>query len=105
MSKIQSPKMQFRFSNFEFSLVQILVWLIFWLVSEWLANLLTLILLPMLLAILALAMISEWIEKSNVPRRYFYLMAISVAAPVVAFVVYFVIHTLFSSGKIEYFAK
>jgi hypothetical protein len=52
------------------------------------ATLLTLIIGAIVLAVLLLALISEAIERSRVPRRYFYVMGLSVLAPLVAAILY-----------------
>jgi len=71
----------------EICLVQFIFYSIFWLTNEYLATLLTTIMVPMLLAILIISLIAEFIDKSKVPRSYFKVMAVSVVIPlIVAFV-------------------
>lgn len=81
----------FRFSLSEIFLVELIVWMALWLLNDYVATLLTLILTAIVFAILILALISEWIERSKVPRKYFAIMGLSVLAPVVAAVVYLVL--------------
>ena len=66
-------------------------WLALWLLNDYLATLLTLIIGAIVSAVLLIASIAEWIERSKVPRRYFQVMALSIAAPVVAALLYLVI--------------
>jgi hypothetical protein len=80
--------MNFRLSLLEIFLLETVVWLVMWLVNDYMATLLTLIIGAIVLAVLLLAIISEAIERSKVPRRYFYVMGLSVLAPVVAALMY-----------------
>ena len=80
--------MNFRLSNVEVFLLQVAVWLGLWLLDDYLATLLTLVLTAIVFAVLVVALVAEWIERSRVPRRYFVVMGISVAAPVVAALIY-----------------
>jgi hypothetical protein len=72
----------------EIFLLETVVWLILWLLNDYMATLLTLIIGAIVLAVLLLALISEAIERSRVPRRYFYVMGLSVLAPLVAAILY-----------------
>ena len=72
--------MNIRLSLLEIFLLEVLLWLGLWLLSDYVATLLTLILGAIVSAVLLIALMSEWIERSKVPRRYFYIMALSVLA-------------------------
>ncbi len=76
--------MNIRLSLFEIFLLEVIVWLGLWLLNDYLATLLTLIIGAIVLAVLLFALIAEAIERSKVPRRYFYVMALSILAPLVA---------------------
>jgi Ca2+/Na+ antiporter len=84
--------------NIRLSLLEILIlstaaWLGLWLLSDYLATLLTLILGAIVFSILVIALISEAIEPSKVPRRYFQIMAISLVAILAAAGIYlFIFH-------------
>ncbi|MBP6825786.1 MAG: hypothetical protein KA165_04405 [Saprospiraceae bacterium] len=93
--------MNIRLTLIEVFLLEVVVWLGLWLFNDYLATLLTLILSVIVLAILLIALISEAIERSKVPRRYFYVMAISVLAPVVAAGFYLLIF----GGKFSFLEK
>ena len=80
--------MNFRMTLPEIFLLETVVWLILWLLNDYMATLLTLIIGAIVLAVLLLALISEAIERSRVPRRYFYVMGLSVLAPLVAAILY-----------------
>jgi hypothetical protein len=80
--------MNFRLSLLEIFLLETVVWLVMWLINDYMATLLTLIIGAIVLAVLLLALISEAIERSKVPRRYFHVMGLSVLAPVVAALMY-----------------
>lgn len=76
--------MNIRLSLSEIFLLEVVVWLGLWLLNDYLATLLTLITGAIVLAVLLFALIAEAIERSKVPRRYFYVMALSILAPLVA---------------------
>lgn len=73
-----------RLSLFEIFLLETAAWLTLWLISDYVATLLTLILGAIVSAVLAIALMAEWVERSKVPRRYFQVMALSIVAIVVA---------------------
>ena len=76
--------MQIRLSLLEIFLLQTVVWLALWLISDYIASLLTIIIGAIVSAVLLFASIAEWIERSKVPRRYFQVMGLSILAPLVA---------------------
>lgn len=76
--------MNFRLSLLEILLLQTVAWLGLWLLSDYLATLLTLILGAIVSAILLIALAAEAIEPTKVPRRYFYVMALSLLAILMA---------------------
>ena len=80
--------MNFRLSLLEIFLLETVVWLVMWLLNDYMATLLTLIIGAIVLAVLLLALISEAIERSKVPRKYFFVMGLSVLAPLVAALMY-----------------
>ena len=90
--------MQFRPSVLELFLLQTAAWLGLWLFNDYVATLLTLIIVAIVLAVLVIALIAEWIERSKVPRRYFYIMAASIVAPVAAALLYVYIF----QGQLEF---
>ena len=92
----------FRLSLLEIFLLEITVWLAIWLLNDYIATLLTLILTAIVFAILVIALLSEAIERSKVPRTYFWVMGLSVLAPLTAALLYMFIfggHLSFLSGK------
>ena len=83
---------RFRLSLWEIFLLQMMVWIGLWLISEYTASLLTIILTPIVLCILIIALASEGIERSKVPRAYFGWMGLSVLAPIVSMLIYWVLN-------------
>jgi len=80
--------MSFRPSLLEIFLFEIVLWLGLWLLSDYVATLLTLTAGAIVLAILIIALLAEAVERSKVPRRYFSIMALSLLAIVVAAALY-----------------
>lgn len=93
--------MNIRLSLLEIFLLEVVVWLGLWLSNDYLATLLTLILVAIVLAVLLIALMAEAVERSKVPRRYFYVMALSVIAPIVAATLYMFIF----GGQLEFLEK
>lgn len=76
--------MKIRLSLFEIFLAQTALWLGIWLFSDYIAALLTLIIGAIVSAVLAIAVIAEAIERSNVPKTYFKLMGLALLSMAVA---------------------
>ena len=80
--------MKVRLSLLEIFLLETVVWLGLWLISDYVAALLTLILGAIVSAVLVIALISEAIERSRVPGKYFQVMAISILSMLIAAFIY-----------------
>ncbi len=80
-----------RLSVLEIFLLELVIWLVLWLINDYLAALLTVILAAIVCCVWVFSLLSEWIERSNVPRKYFWVMGVSVAAPLVAALMYWLI--------------
>jgi hypothetical protein len=93
--------MNIRLSLLEIFLLEVIVWLGLWLLNDYLATLLTLTLGAIVSAVLLIALMAEAIERSKVPRKYFHVMWLSILAPLVAAVLYWVIF----GGKFEFLEK
>lgn len=69
----------------EVLLFQVIVWLSLWVFNDYLAMLLTLSIGAMVFAVLIIALISEWIEPTKVPGRYFQVMWISLLSMIISY--------------------
>jgi hypothetical protein len=78
-------------SALEVFLLEIVVYLILWFSNDYLAVVLSLIFAGVLLVALLLALASELIERSKVPRRYFTIMVLSILAPFIVAAVFWAI--------------
>ncbi len=83
--------MQFRPSLLEIFLFEVVAWLGLWLLSDYIATLLTFIVGAIVLAILVIALLAEVVERSKVPRSYFHIMALSMLAIIAAAGLYILI--------------
>lgn len=72
----------------EVFLIQIFLYLVCWLLNDYLASMVSLIFGTMFLAILLVSLVVEVVERSRVPRWYFVFMLISVIAPLVSAGIY-----------------
>ena len=68
----------------ELALVELIVFLLLWFWNSFLAFYLTLTLTLICFTILTISGIAEWIERSKVPKFYFYAMATSTIVPWIA---------------------
>ncbi len=81
----------------EILLIEIVFYIILWLVNDYLATLLSLIFGSIFLLLLLISLIVEWIERSKVPRWYYMFMLMSTLAPIIAAIIYLSI-----SGTLEW---
>jgi len=73
----------------EVFLLQVVVYLLLWVVYSYLALILSMIIGGICALILLVALVVELVERSKVPRWYYVLMVISAAAPLLAMGLYF----------------
>jgi len=78
----------FKLSLSEIFLLQLILWTALWLINDFVAVLLTLSIGAVVLVVLLLALISEMIERSKVPRKYFYVMGLTLLAMTLSTAVY-----------------
>lgn len=83
--------MELKFRNFEWFLIQLVFYFVLWLISDYAATLVSLIFIFIFAAILIVALISEMIEPSRVPRSYYWFMLVSILAPILAGAIFLII--------------
>ena len=69
----------------EIALFQAIFYIFLWIINEYVANLITFILVPIFTAILIISIIAEKIEKSKVSRSYFLGIFLSIIIPLVIY--------------------
>lgn len=72
----------------ELLLSEMVIYILLWMINDYLATMLSLILGGIFLFILLFSLIVELIERSKVPRWYFSFLLVSVIAPVLAAAIY-----------------
>jgi hypothetical protein len=72
---------QKRTYTFEIFLIQIIIYLLLWLWNDFVATLLSLSFAAIGLFVLIISLIAEIIDRSKVPRWYFYVIILSVITP------------------------
>ncbi|MBL7797905.1 MAG: hypothetical protein JNJ90_15535 [Saprospiraceae bacterium] len=87
-----------RLSLSEIFLLELAIWLAVWLLNDYMAALLTVIVSAIVLAVLVIALLAEAIERSKVPRWYFWVMGLSILASLGAALLYAVLF----SGRFEF---
>ncbi len=93
--------MKYRFSYLEAGVFQLIAWLGFWLLNDYLAALLTLILACIVFSLLVIALLAEAIEQSKVPKSYFYHMGIGLLSIIMAALIY----TIILGGSFDFLEK
>lgn len=88
----------FRLSLGEIFFLQLILWMGLWLVNDFVATLLTLCIGAVVLAVLIVALLAELMERSKVPKQYFYIMGLSLLAIVLAAAAY----VLILGGRLEF---
>ncbi len=78
-------------SIFELFLIQVICYAILWLISDYTATLVTLIFPVIFFSLLLLAVLSELVQKSKVPRQYYYFMLASIIAPILTAAIFVLI--------------
>ena len=66
----------------EIFLLQVVVYALLWLVSDYTATLVTLLFPLIFLFLLILSLLAELVQKSKVPQWYYWFMLISIIAPI-----------------------
>lgn len=93
--------MKLRLSLLEIFLLEVVCYLGLWLINDYIAALLTLIVGAIVSAVLIIALISEVIERSKVPKKYFQIMALSVLAMVISALIYVALF----GGQLEFLRR
>jgi hypothetical protein len=81
----------------EVFLIEIVIYMAMWMYNDYLASLLSLILASISFLILLVSLGVELIERSRVPRWYYFFMAASVLAPILSGLIYY-----FISGELNW---
>lgn len=81
----------------EVFLIEIVIYMALWMYNDYLASLLSLILACISFMILVVSLGVELIERSRVPRWYYFFMAASVLAPILSGLIYY-----FISGELNW---
>ena len=67
----------------EFFLIQSILYTLLWMWNDYVATILSLSFAAIAFFILAISLIAEMIDRSKVPRLYFYFMVISILTPII----------------------
>lgn len=67
----------------EIFLIEFIIYSLLWLWNDYVASMLTVVMTAICFFILIVSLLAELVERSKVPRWYYYFMAISVAAPII----------------------
>ena len=76
---------------FELFLIEFIFYLLLWIWNDYLASLVSVIFGTIVFFVLIISLIVEAIERSKVPRSYFWFMLVSILAPIVVAGIMFVV--------------
>lgn len=76
---------------FEIILIELVGFLLLWVIDEYTASLLCIVIPIICLGVLVVALIAEWIEPSKVPRLFFSTLGVSIIIPLISLGIYFMI--------------
>ena len=68
-------------TTFELFLIQVVIYVLIWLISDYAGSFLSAVFASIFLAIFVISLIVEAIERSKVPRWYYWAMVVSFLAP------------------------
>lgn len=78
----------FRLRIIEWVLLESVIYLILWMWNDYIASILSLVFAAIFLAILIISLIAELLERSKVPKSYFWFIFVSFLVPVIVGVFY-----------------
>ena len=81
-----------KFSVIEVFLFQIVVYILLWLWDDFIGLFLTITFSTIAFLILVVAIISEMIERSKVPKSYFLYMISAILAPILVLIAFYLIN-------------
>lgn len=73
-----------RLKPLEIFLIEVTIYLLIWVLNDYVGSLLSIIFCFIFASILIISLLVEWIEKSKVPRWYYLFMLMSIIAPIIA---------------------
>ena len=85
-------------SLFEIFLAQIAIYSGLWLMDEYVASYMCIVIPAIAMVLLAVAGLAELFERSKVPKKYFGFMAISVVTPLLVGLSFYILY----DGKLEW---
>lgn len=93
--------MNIRLSLLEIFLLQTVGWLALWLINDYVATLLTVIVGAIVSGVLLISIIAEAIERSKVPKKYFLVMGISILSLLLSATLY----TGLLGGRLDFLGR
>ena len=87
-----------RVSLFEIFLFQLILYSALWLYDEFVATFMCITIPIIVMVILAVSLLAELFEPSRISRKYFWFMGVSIIAPVIVGIGFYVMY----DGKLEW---
>ncbi|HPG06251.1 MAG TPA: hypothetical protein P5275_10470 [Saprospiraceae bacterium] len=85
----------------EVGIAEAILLIALWFLNEYAASLLSWIIPALCTGILVISLIVEWVERSSVPRWYYWLMVVTGMIPLLVFVFFFILQ----KGHLEWMQR
>lgn len=72
----------------EIFLIEFIIYSLLWLSNDYVASMLTVVMTAICFFILIVSLLAELVERSKVPRWYYYFMAISTVTPIIVALIF-----------------
>ena len=83
----------------EITLFQIVIYMGLWIFNEYLASLITIVMIPIFIGILVVSILAESIERSKVPKIYYRFLLVSIIIPLIIGLFFLYMY----DGKLDWF--
>ena len=87
-----------RVSIFVIFLIQVIVYSLLWLIDEYVASYLCIVIPVIAFAILVVSLLSELFERSRISRKYFIIMGVTILTPLMVGMAFYTLY----DGKLEW---
>lgn len=89
---------KYKISVWEFFLIQIVIYCVIWLINDYIGSLLSIILTSIFFAIMMIALIAELLDRSRIPRIFFFYLATTILAPAIVGIFFAIVY----EGKFDW---
>jgi putative effector of murein hydrolase LrgA (UPF0299 family) len=81
-----------RVSLFEIFLIQVILYVVLWLLNDYIATYMSIVIPGLCLAVLTVALLSELIEPARISKKYYWFMGISIVTPLMVGIFFYTLN-------------